>query len=68
MTIPINVTVNKEAHQLAVKPNHVLTDILREEFGLTGTKKGCGEITRTGCGIRLTRQLERVGSIFGQFD
>ena len=53
MTIPINLTVNKEAYQLAVKPNHVLTDILRDELGLTGTKKGCGQGKCGACTVLL---------------
>jgi carbon-monoxide dehydrogenase small subunit len=53
MRIPINLTVNKEAHQLAVKPNHVLTDILRDELGLTGTKKGCGQGKCGACTVLL---------------
>jgi carbon-monoxide dehydrogenase small subunit len=53
MKISINVTVNKEAHQLAIKPNQVLSDILREELGLTGTKKGCGQGKCGACTVLL---------------
>jgi carbon-monoxide dehydrogenase small subunit len=42
MLVPINISVNGEEHSLEVKPNRVLLDILREDIGLTGTKKGCG--------------------------
>ena len=42
MLVPINISVNGEAYHLDVKPNRVLLDVLREELGLTGTKKGCG--------------------------
>jgi carbon-monoxide dehydrogenase small subunit len=42
MLVPIHITVNGEGYRLAVKPNRVLLDVLREDLGLTGTKKGCG--------------------------
>lgn len=38
----INVTVNDVAHELAVEPRRTLLELLREDLGLTGTKKGCG--------------------------
>ncbi len=40
--MPISMTVNGEAHSLNVSPNRTLLDVLREDLGLTGTKKGCG--------------------------
>ena len=42
MLVPINISVNGEAYSLEVKPNRVLLDVLREDIGFTGTKKGCG--------------------------
>ncbi len=42
MPVPINISVNGEEYRLEVKPNRVLLDVLREDIGLTGTKKGCG--------------------------
>jgi carbon-monoxide dehydrogenase small subunit len=42
MLVPINISVNGEEYHLEVKPNRVLLDVLRENLGLTGTKKGCG--------------------------
>jgi len=37
----ISVTVNGEVYQRAVKPNMTLLDFIRDDLGLTGTKKGC---------------------------
>jgi len=34
-------TVNEKQYELAVKPNQTLLDILRQELGLTGAKRGC---------------------------
>ncbi len=39
---PIELRVNGHLHQVAVKPQDLLVDVLREQIGLTGTKKGCG--------------------------
>lgn len=37
----ITVTINGETRELAVEPFRSLLDVLRNEAGLTGTKKGC---------------------------
>jgi carbon-monoxide dehydrogenase small subunit len=37
----ISVTVNGVQTEVAVAPNTTLADMLREQLGLTGTKKGC---------------------------
>ena len=37
----INLTINKEPYELAVEPFRSLLDVLRNQAGLTGTKKGC---------------------------
>lgn len=38
----IRLTVNGTMHELAVEPRRTLLETLREDLGLTGTKKGCG--------------------------
>lgn len=38
----IRLTINHTVYELAVHPNLTLVDLLRDELGLTGTKKGCG--------------------------
>ncbi|MBU1318624.1 MAG: (2Fe-2S)-binding protein [candidate division Zixibacteria bacterium] len=38
----VSVTVNGVLHELAVEPRRTLLELLRENLGLTGTKKGCG--------------------------
>lgn len=37
----ININVNGDNYELAVKPGTTLLDLLREDLRLTGTKKGC---------------------------
>jgi aerobic carbon-monoxide dehydrogenase small subunit len=44
----IKLRINSIDYEIAVDHNRLLVDLIREELGLTGTKKGCG----TGdCGI-----------------
>lgn len=38
----ITLTVNGTLYQVAVEPYRPLVDVLRDDLGLTGTKKGCG--------------------------
>jgi aerobic-type carbon monoxide dehydrogenase small subunit (CoxS/CutS family) len=38
---PITLTVNGRAYTLAVEPRRLLVDVLRDDFGLTGTHIGC---------------------------
>lgn len=37
----INLKINGESYQLNVKPNLLLLDLLRNDIGLAGTKRGC---------------------------
>jgi len=39
--MPLKLEVNGKLHQLQVEPRTTLLDLLREQIGLTGTKKGC---------------------------
>jgi len=38
----IELSVNGEIHEVGVKPNDTLLEVLRNEIGLIGTKEGCG--------------------------
>lgn len=37
----IQLLVNRESYDLLVEPRHTLLKVLRENLGLTGTKRGC---------------------------
>jgi xanthine dehydrogenase YagT iron-sulfur-binding subunit len=39
--VPLSMEVNGVTHKLSVEPRVTLLDLLREQFALTGTKKGC---------------------------
>lgn len=41
MAREINIKINGKLHRLEVEPNRILSDLLREDLGLTGTKKSC---------------------------
>lgn len=43
----MTLTVNEELHEVFVEPRHTLLQVLREELGLIGVKKGCDT---GGCG------------------
>ena len=40
-SVSVSVTVNGQARTIMVEPRMTLLEVLREELGLTGTKKGC---------------------------
>ncbi len=44
----IRLKVNGETHELAIAPNKLLLDVLREDLGLTGSKRGCDD-SSCGC-------------------
>jgi len=55
----ITLTVNGDAHEIAVEPHHTLLDVLRNDLGMTGTKRGC---TAGSCGV-CTVNAERGEAI-----
>jgi aerobic-type carbon monoxide dehydrogenase small subunit (CoxS/CutS family) len=40
-TVAITTTINHKKFELEVRPNITLLDLLRDELGLMGTKRGC---------------------------
>ena len=68
MTVDIGVTVNGVRHELKVDPRTTLLDLLREQLGLTGTKKGCdhgqcGACTVLVDGVRKNACLNLAASL-----
>jgi len=51
--ILIELKVNGRAHELAVEPNKVLLDVLRQDLQLTGSKRGCDDSSCGACTIQV---------------
>lgn len=49
----LSLTVNDRATEIAVAPNRTLLEMLREDLGLTGTKRGCGQGACGACVVLL---------------
>jgi xanthine dehydrogenase YagT iron-sulfur-binding subunit len=56
--IPVTLTINGRDHPLMLDPRTTLLDALREQLGLTGTKKGCDHGQCGACTLHL--EGERV--------
>lgn len=49
----LDLRINGSAHRLTVEPRQLLSDILRNEVGLTGTKRGCDTAKCGACTVLL---------------
>jgi aerobic-type carbon monoxide dehydrogenase small subunit (CoxS/CutS family) len=49
----IHLNVNGRRHELAVEPNRLLLDVLRQDLGLTGTKCGCDDSSCGACTVLI---------------
>lgn len=47
----LRLRVNGEDREIAVAPNRLLLDVLREELGLTGAKRGCDDSSCGCCAV-----------------
>ena len=53
MKKPVTLRVNGLEHEVLVKPHQTLLDVLRDELGLTGTKKGCDKGECGACTVMM---------------
>jgi len=51
--IPVSLNVNGRVHELRLDPRTTLLDALREQLGLTGTKKGCDQGACGACTVLI---------------
>ena len=49
----LELKVNGRAHEIAVEPNKLLLDVLRQELGLTGSKRGCDDSSCGACTVQI---------------
>jgi carbon-monoxide dehydrogenase small subunit len=47
----IELRVNGRVHEIAVEPNKLLLDVLRQELQLTGSKRGCDDSSCGACTV-----------------
>ena len=63
-TVPINVTVNGEAHAAEVEPRLLLVHFIRETLGLTGTHIGCDTTHCGACTVHLDGRPVKSCTVF----
>jgi aerobic-type carbon monoxide dehydrogenase small subunit (CoxS/CutS family) len=56
-------TVNGQPYELYIKPKTLLVDVLRNELGLTGTKRGCNSSACGSCTVVLNGMAVKSCSI-----
>ncbi|MBP1154462.1 MULTISPECIES: (2Fe-2S)-binding protein [unclassified Paenibacillus] len=61
----ITVTVNGKEHSLSVEPRMLLSDVLRDELGLTGTHVGCEHGICGACTVMMDERPVRSCLVFG---
>lgn len=49
----LELKVNRRTHELAVEPNKLLLDVLRQDLNLTGSKRGCDDSSCGACTVQL---------------
>jgi len=59
----LKLTVNGESYQLFIEPKKLLVEVLRDELGLTGTKRGCDSSSCAACTVLLDGRAVKSCSI-----
>ena len=49
----VTLKINGRTHELAIEPNRLLLDVLRQDLGLTGSKRGCDDSSCGACTVQL---------------
>jgi aerobic-type carbon monoxide dehydrogenase small subunit (CoxS/CutS family) len=59
----LQIKVNGQPYNLFVKPKTLLSDVLRNELGLTGTKRGCNSSSCGACTVMLNGMAVKSCSV-----
>ena len=59
----LRLTVNDEYHELYIKPKKLLVEVLRDELGLTGTKRACNTGACCVCTVLLNGSVVKSCSV-----
>src|SRR3990170_3667181 len=59
----ISLEVNGESYKLEVSPNRLLLDVLRDDLGLTGARRGCEDSICGACTVLLDCQAVHACSV-----
>jgi aerobic-type carbon monoxide dehydrogenase small subunit (CoxS/CutS family) len=59
----LKLTVNGQPYELYIKPKTLLVEVLRDELGLTGTKRGCNSSSCGACTVNLNGMAVKSCSI-----
>jgi len=49
----VRLHINSRAREVEVEPNRILLDVLRQELGLTGSKRGCDDSSCGACTVLI---------------
>jgi len=60
----LTLSVNGQVHQVAVEPRRLLSDVLREDLGLTGTHVGCEHGVCGACTVLVNGAAVRACLVF----
>lgn len=63
MRFELNFTVNGEPRQVFVEPRRLLAEVLRDDLGLTGTKRGCNSGSCAACTVLMDGMAVKSCSI-----
>jgi len=59
----LRITVNSEYYELYIKPKRLLVEVLRDELGLTGTKRACNTGSCGACTVLPNGQAAKSCSV-----
>jgi aerobic-type carbon monoxide dehydrogenase small subunit (CoxS/CutS family) len=59
----LRITVNDEYHELYIKPKKLLVEVIRDELGLTGTKRGCNTGACCACTVLIENKAVKSCSV-----